>query len=115
DDLKGAADAAGADLIGAEPVDARAVEPDGARVRRERAGDHVEQRRLARAVGADQRGDRARFDLEGNPGDGAKTAKGFFHAVEAQQRIHFPGLSLRASAGQTPCGRNTMTASSTIP
>ena len=58
-------DAEARDVEGAHAVDALAVEGDGAlgdlaALRAQHAGDGLERRRLAGAVGAEQRGDRAR-------------------------------------------------------
>jgi hypothetical protein len=64
DDLEGPADARPADLIGPQAVDRPALEADRAAVGRHRAGDQVEERRLAGAVRPDQRDDLALRDRE---------------------------------------------------
>ena len=71
-DLEGAADAAAAHFVGRQPVDARALECDAARVRREHAGDQIEQRGLAGAVRADHREDRALRHGKADVGDRAQ-------------------------------------------
>ena len=58
-DLEGAQHAAAEQLVGRQPGDVLAVEDDLAAIGRDIAGDQVEQRRFARAVRADQAGDRA--------------------------------------------------------
>ena len=58
--LEGAHQPAPAHGIGRQPRDLPTVETNRACVRRHQAGDHVEQRRLARPVGPDQPGDAAR-------------------------------------------------------
>ena len=59
-------------LVRVEPAHVAAVEQDPARRRREHAGDDVEQRGLARAVGPDQAGDLARRARRGR----RRTARG---------------------------------------
>ena len=77
-DLERAADAAAADLVGRQPVDALALRTRCAPVvRRDHAGDHVEQRGLAGAVRADHREDRALRHREADVGDRAQAAKRF--------------------------------------
>src|SRR5690242_12241571 len=61
-DLEGAAHARVADLVRAQARDGAAVERDAAGGRDMNAGDQVEDRRLAGAVGPDQGMDRARRD-----------------------------------------------------
>jgi hypothetical protein len=64
DDLEGAADAGGADLIGPHAMNGFAFENNRAGVGREDARDHVEDRRLARAVRPDKGVDAAFGELE---------------------------------------------------
>ena len=64
DVLEGARDAGGGDLVRLEPGERAAVERERARVGRVDPGQHVEQRRLAGAVRADQAVDLARRDGE---------------------------------------------------
>ena len=56
------------------------------RVRRHRPADQVEHRRLARAVGPDQRGDRALGDLERRAVDRAQAAEALRQALDLEQR-----------------------------
>src|SRR5206468_1397154 len=58
-----------------ESVDALAHESDRAGLGGERAGDQVEERRLAGAVGTDESGDGARLDGEIDAVDGAQIAE----------------------------------------
>ena len=63
-DLERTPDAAATDFIGRKPVYAFAGKCNCAAVRREYAGDHVEQRRLAGAVRPDHRENLAFLNLE---------------------------------------------------
>src|SRR4029077_2517314 len=64
DVLEGAPDAELGDLVLRQTSDLVAVEQDLARRRRVCAGEHVEERRLAGAVGPDQARDRTAWDDE---------------------------------------------------
>jgi len=75
DELEGAADARGADLVGTKALDRLSIEKNLARIRREHAGDHVEDRGLARAVGPDQPVDAALRHLERGLADGLQSAE----------------------------------------
>src|SRR5262249_4498988 len=112
DDLEGAADARGADLVGAQPVDRLSGEEDSSGVWREHAGDHVEDRRLSRAVRADQRVDSSLGEGERGVRDRSQSPEGLADALDGEE-VH--SLSLLAIGGQMPFGRNAMTASSTTP
>jgi hypothetical protein len=113
DDLEGAPDAHRAHLVGPQPSDGTAPERDRALVRRIDAGDHVEHRRLAGAVRPDEPDDGALADLERSLRYRLQAAEGFRHAGDFEH--HFASPRRRASAGQMPCGRNMITASSTTP
>ena len=62
-------------LVGSSPVTSSPSKMIVPAVGHDIAGDHVEQRRFARAVGADQPGDRAALDLERAIVDGREAAK----------------------------------------
>src|SRR5260370_3188153 len=66
-DLKGAREAEMTDLVGAHAADLGTVEPDRAGGRAQRPGDQVEDRALARAIGADQAENLALAELERDP------------------------------------------------
>ena len=108
-ELEGAADAGVAGAIGPQAGDHLAVQADGAGVGREDAGDHVEDRGLARAVGADQRMDRAGRHAEAHVVHRAQAAEALADAVELEPRAahgrRSPKPSLPASHGHTPAGR----------
>jgi hypothetical protein len=55
------------------------------------AGDAVEHRRLAGAVGADQRGDLAALCLERQVADGDKAAELHRQVLDLQDRVHGSG------------------------
>src|SRR5262249_52399923 len=88
----GASDAPPRDLVGLEPVDADAVEENGAAVGPEELRDEVEDRALARSVGADEADDARRRDLERAPADRAETPEGL-----REPRHREPGRSRRRS------------------
>ncbi len=116
--LEGAADATPAHRVRREPIDALVPERDGALIGGEHPGDDVEQRGLARAVGADDGEDRALGHAEAHPVDREQAAEPLAYPVDCQQRAH--GLrpvrpSLRASHGHTPSGRIITTRSRQIP
>ena len=69
---------------------------DGARVRRREAEHHVQQRRLAGAVRAEQRDDFADGDRQGDIVDRGDGAEGFGHARDRQRR---PGWFRWAAVG----------------
>ena len=74
-DLEGAGDAELGDAVGRHAGDALVLEPDLAGGRRQVAGDQVEHRRLAGAVGADDAGDRAGRDRERDVADRRQPAE----------------------------------------
>jgi hypothetical protein len=90
-ELEGAADAGVADAIGPQPRDHLAVETDGAGVGRKCAGDHVEDRGLARAVGTDQ----------GVDGAGRHGEADVVHRPQAAEALAQPvDLQARAAHGE---------------
>ena len=111
-DLEGAADARVADEVGPEARDLPAVQADGAGIGAVDAGDHVEDRGLAGAIGADQRVDCASRHAEGDIVHGAQAAEvladaGKFQtsARAAAHRRFSPKPKRSAIQGQTPAGR----------
>ena len=86
--LEGARDAAAGDAVGPQAGDLAAVEEDAAGVGRLEAGDQVEQRRLAGAVGADDAEDLALVDIEGDVGVGGEAAEALGHAFDVEQQAH---------------------------
>ena len=74
-DLERPGDPEVGDLLGLATGDVLAAEQDLARGRREEAGQQVEQRGLAGAVGADERVDGALGDAEADVGDRAEAAE----------------------------------------
>src|SRR5262249_21221648 len=83
-------------LVGRHWRDVRACKQHSTLVRAQRAGNAVDQRGLARAVGADQAEALAFADLEMDVIDGDKAAKGLGQPIDPQQR------ALRSGAGHTP-------------
>src|SRR6266542_2519851 len=97
DGLEGAAESAAGDLVGGKPVDALAVVEDFALVGPEEAGDQIEDRALARPVGADEAHDRAGGDLERAGAYGTKAAEPLAQAGEGELRR--PGYFLSHAYG----------------
>src|SRR5688572_1022642 len=117
-DLEGTADAALADVIGRQAVDALTVKRDRPPVRRELAGDHVEYCGLAGAVRADQREDSALRHVEADIVDGDQSAEALADAVDFEERAHFSRSampSFLATQGHTPSGFRMTTTSKTTP
>src|SRR4029453_5751582 len=78
--------------VGRETGDRLLLEGDLAGGRREIARHQVEQGRLAGAVGADDAGDRARLDGEGDVGDGEQAAEALAQRLDTQDgRVHSAG------------------------
>jgi hypothetical protein len=84
-----ASDAALGDLERPEPADALAAEDDASGVLPVHAVDRVEERRLARAVGADDRPALAFANAERDAVDGAQRAEADREAVEFEQLQDF--------------------------
>src|SRR6202049_1942828 len=83
-DLEGAADAAVDDPVRRKACEFDTVELHRARTRREGAGEHVEDRALARAVRTDQAENFAPIDLERHIVDGLEAAKPLDQALNYQ-------------------------------
>ena len=114
-DLEGPADACVAHAIGPQAGDLPSVEPHRAGARRMDAGDHVEDRGLARAVGTDQRVDRAGRHGEADVVHGAQAAEGLAQAVDLEARAAHLRPIRAASHGHTPAGRYITMASRARP
>ena len=93
--------------VGRQAVDAFAVEADRAGVGRKHAGDHVEQRGLAGAVGTDQREDRAGRHLEAHVVDREQAAKALADGVDSRAAA----LICRAPSGRGACDSHGQTPS----
>ncbi len=97
---------AAGDRVGRQVVDRPAVEPDGAAACALEAGDDVEERRLARAVRADQRRDRAALDAEARAVHGADAAEALLDALDLEDgvthRAASPASCRRSPAAGTP-------------
>jgi hypothetical protein len=91
DDLEGARDAAGHHLMRRQSGDDVAVEARLAAVSREEAGQHVEERRLARAVRADDRAQLTATHLEGGAAHRGETAEVLAHAVHVEEPLSVHG------------------------
>ena len=89
-------DAARRDGVRRQPVDPLAVEPDGAGVDGQQPGDGLEQRRLPRAVGADERDELARPHLEGTRVEHAHVVVAGLDRLDLEERTrHGPSSSPR--------------------
>src|SRR5690606_13161410 len=83
--LERARDAAAAVVEGARPGEVHAAEPDGARRGPLEAGDQVERRGLAGAVGTDEPEDLAGSDREAEVADGLQAPEALAEALDLQQ------------------------------
>ena len=90
--LKGTANALLGDLVGGHIGDLLPLEGDGARADRIDAGDHVENRGLASAVGADEPDQFPFLDLDVEIVDRAQTAKELGLAVNLENRRVIAGI-----------------------
>src|SRR3990172_2894059 len=88
DHLEGAPHSAVEDLVRLEPVDALALEADFAGVPRFHARNAVEERGLARPVGADEPVDPARLERQRHAVDGGDAAEALDHAAQLEDGRH---------------------------
>src|SRR5262249_52395549 len=86
--LKRAAKACAADLIGAPTIDARPRQTDFARVRAIDAGNEIEAGGLARTVRTNQAHDFSLGDIEARLLHGFETAEALRHAADLKQARH---------------------------
>src|SRR6185312_9193994 len=107
DDLISAREAAMRAAAARQAGDVFAEEPDAAAIRPELAGDEVEQRRLARAVGADDQAALARRDIEVHIGGDTQAAEGFDQVAQLE-RAHpaLPPPVRSAAAARGPRRRD---------
>src|SRR2546425_783562 len=90
--------AAGPPVLG-QARDVVVEERDAAGARRQHAGDEVEQRRLAGAVGADERAALARADGELHAVDGTKPTEPLRDLLQPQRKVgHATGSACRAGS-----------------
>ena len=129
DVLKRSRDAQLGDPVGWKPAIETPSRRDCSRGDREKPGDAVECRRLARAVGPDHRQDLALVEAEADVRHGEKAAESLGHAVELEEchsgdslhRGERFGLSVlsssmrRARLGSSPPGRNSIIRMSAMP
>ena len=101
--LEGPANAAVTDFVGSQSVDPLASERNSAFIRRKHAGDHVEQRGLAGAVGADHREDRAWRHRERHVGYGTQPAELLRDVGDLKQRGHVRAPPCRGSCRGRAC------------
>src|SRR2546421_1818120 len=88
DDLARAADAAAGDLPGLEAVDPLAAKAHAAGVEALEPGDAVEERRLARAVGADEAVDAPGLERERDVVDGGHAAEALAYPLDREHGRH---------------------------
>src|SRR5690606_12683399 len=119
-------------LMGLGPGQLPAVEAAGAGLGHVQAGQHVEQRRLAGAVGADQAVNFAAPDIEADVRERLQAAKALAQALRLEQHLARGGAQgfegrvhaappvrassrLRTADGHSPAGRNSMTSTMASP
>jgi hypothetical protein len=108
DVLEGPAHAQRGDLIGPQADQRAPPKGDGALVGRVEAGEDVEERRLAGAVGADDGGD-AGAEREVHPVQRGEAAEALGHPPGLEQGRH-PSSRWRRRAGRMPWGRKIIMA-----
>src|SRR5258708_6683341 len=111
-DLEGASDAVLGDAVGGHAGDGLALEGDLAGARLEIAGHEVEQRRLPRAIGADDAGDRSRLDGERHVGDRRQAAEVLGQVLDGED-AHDAALRFRSP--RTPPGAIRISRTSSRP
>src|SRR5467141_2254444 len=111
-DLEAAGDAAPRALVGRQARDLLAAEHDRARLVAQRAGDAVDERGLARAVGADEAEALAFGHLEADLRQRAEAAEVLRHAFYLEERSHH--LSFFNNP-RTPSGAATTNTTSSTP
>ena len=105
-ELEGAGEPAVDDAIGRQAEKRPSVELHLARIRGYEAGEQIEERRLAGAVGAEHAGDRARIEREGDVLHGLQPAEALVEPVDGEQCAHCTMVRKRRQRGATsPCGR----------
>src|SRR5262249_34901990 len=116
--LKSASDATATYLVGRQPVDTLAGKKNCATVRCKDPRDHVEQRSLAGAIGADDGKNVTLIDLKAQPIHRDKTAEALADAIDRQEGAHSDRPARprrRYSQGHTPSGKTVITSNRQIP
>src|SRR5216683_562833 len=93
--LEGAGEPAIDDAVRLEAADRLAVEDDAAGVGGDEAGEQVEERGLAGAVGAEDAGDLAGLEREGDVLHGGEAAEALGEALDLEERAHATASSAR--------------------
>src|SRR4029079_19377031 len=101
-----------ADVVRRQPRDVAALEQDGAGVGAQMAGDQVEQRGLAGAVGPDDGGDLALGHAHAGVVDGQEAVEGFAQAADLEHQA--ARRSRRAALPRAPARPPGKTNSSTL-
>ncbi len=105
-ELEGPRHAAVDDLVGREALQCFAIELDGAGCRRHEAGEEIEQRCLAGAVGTEDSGEFAFFQFEGCVLHGGEAAEPLGDVIDFEKRGHRKrSVILRQSGAIRPFGR----------
>jgi hypothetical protein len=104
--LEGAADAERGDAVARRLEQRDALELDGPLVELIEPAEAVEQRRLARAVRADEAADLAALDVEGDAVEGDDAAEALGDAGYAEQRL--PLAARQRRRGRPRSGRCTL-------
>src|SRR5262245_50548943 len=118
DNLESTADAAAANLIRRESIDALARERDRPAFGGKHPGNHVEKRGLAGAIRPDDRKDLALRHCKAECVNRDQAAEALGNSADRQQCAHClrsVSPNRRANQGQTPSGSATTTSRRTIP
>ena len=111
--LEGARQAEPADRVRRPPGDVAAAEIDAAGVRDQVPGDHVEQRGLARAVGADDRRDLAGLHTQAHSAQGLEAAEGPRHSVTSSSDLAVIAASIVEAIARPSARRRRQAAEET--
>jgi hypothetical protein len=93
--LHGHPDSLPPDLVGAEAVDSRTVEPDTAACGPLQPDDHLQERALPGPVGADDRDDLAVVDPERDSVDSRETTEALRDLIDLEEQVRPPRLRRR--------------------
>ncbi len=100
-DLEGPRHAEPGDRVGGAAREAVRAEADVTGIGRQEAAHHVEERRLARAVGPDEAGDAAAGDLQAHAVQRREAAEALLHVADRQERLSRHSRSLPPPS--SPC------------
>src|SRR5439155_16547390 len=114
-DLERARNSAPRDRGRGQSCDILVLEPDRAVRRLDVTGDHVDERRLAGAVSADDSDSLRRWHIERDVACGDHRAKGFFKIADGKDCVHRVSCLKREKIEPNPSGKNRIVNNKTEP